>query len=107
MEQISKEQEEAEMKFIMVLGIKLRNIMITEIAHDYAEIDAQSRVVYNLMANFICNTIADISPPNSIDHNIEHFIFLLEKWKANEHHVIMKYNHETQETHVAHKEDLH
>lgn len=105
-ENVSEEQIEEEMKFIMKIGIIINKYLLDQIVSTFEDHETRSRVLFNFIGNFISNTMNDISEQEHLKSNIQEIFNNINDWiDKKEEGVIYKYD--PQSGQVIKKGELH
>lgn len=105
-EGISEEDLKREVEFIMQLGEPMKVYLLDKIFKNFTDHSVRCRVLFNFMANFVCNTINHMSEPDHAKSNVMEIVKNITDWVNNVHEgVIATYDPKTQR--IINKEEMH
>lgn len=71
-------REDAE--FITLFGVKMKNMMVSEIEKHYPSTEEFAYLLFAMITNFVTNTMAEMSKPDHLNTNLKLIIKNIESW---------------------------
>lgn len=105
-EGMTDEELKQEIEFIMKVGAPMRQFLIDNISERFPDNAIRSRVLFNFMSNFICNTMQDVSDPKHMKDNIMEIIDNITAWANMTHEGIIA-NYDPVTKRIINKEEMH
>lgn len=105
-EGMTEEEVKREMEFIMQLSSPMKQFLLDNICNAFENHAIRSRVLFNFLANFICNIIHDNSEPDNAKQNIMEIVKSITDW-VNFTHEGMIYNYDPKTQKMINKEEMH
>lgn len=105
-EGMTEQEVKLELEFIMQLVSPMKQFLLDNICNTFENHAIRSRVLFNFLANFICNTIHENSEQAHMKENIMEIVKSITDW-VNFTHEGMIYNYDPKTQKMINKEEMH